>query len=144
MVYYRKHEISQGVFAEGLYEICPEYESDYPLYDFSLEEGMIFEYIEPHVIPEYEYPVSLYVKNVNFVEINGVQKKQIRLEVFAPDLGVNNMSVTWIEKVGSLNGLFYPCGILAPGVKRDLLCYFQNNKLFYKNPNYSECYYDNH
>ena len=49
---------------------------------------------------------------------------------------------TWIEDIGSLAGLFYPCGVLAPGSNRILLCYFQNNELMYKNPVYSECYYD--
>ena len=109
---------------------------EYLLYDFSLEKGMNFEYMETP-----EYPVSLYVKNVNFVEINGIQLKQIQLaEVSVPDYGA--IRVTWIEKIGSLRGLFNPCGVLDPGAKRELFCYFQNNELVYKNPTYFECYYD--
>jgi hypothetical protein len=122
------------------YFIPANSETEYLLYDFSLEEGMSFEYIEPQLIPEYEYPVSLYVKSVNFIEIDGVQLKQIQFTGFPPYDDI--IRATWIEKIGSLNGLFYPCGMLVPGGKRELLCYFQNDELFYHNPVYSECYYD--
>ncbi len=118
------------------YFISANSETEYLLYDFSLEEGMIFNYIE---IPE--YPVSLYVKKVDFVEIGGVQLKQIQLTEPPPyDYFVR---ATWIENIGSLYGLFYPCGMLKTGSLRELLCYFQNDELVYKNPVYSECYYDN-
>jgi len=119
-----------------IYFIPANSETEYLLYDFSLEEGMSFDYTDPlfgSVSPSY------YVKKVDSVEINGMQLKQIQLAV--PDYG--NVRATWIEKIGSLTGLFYPCGILATGVKRELLCYFQNEGLIYKNPAYSDCYYDN-
>jgi len=106
---------------------------------------MSFEYIEPWGQIHGEEPLkySFYVKKNDFVEVNGVSLKQIQLaEVSVPDYGT--ICATWIEKIGSLDGLFYPCGMLNPGSKRELLCYFQNDELFYKNPNYSECYYDNH
>ena len=122
------------------YFVPNNFEKEYMLYDFSLEEGMSFEYVEPQVIQEYEYPVSLYVKNVDFVEIGGVQLKQIQFTEPPPYDDI--VRVTWIEKIGSLTGLFYPCGMRNPGSNRELLCYFQNDELFYKNPNYSECYYD--
>ena len=121
---------------EKTYYIKVDSEKEYLLYDFSLEEGMTFEYLEYE-----EQPTSYYVKHVDFVEINGVQKKRIKLTPQPPyDTFIR---ATWIENVGSLNGLFYPCGILAPGSLVTLLCHFQNNELIYKNPEYSECYYDN-
>ena len=49
---------------------------------------------------------------------------------------------TWIENIGSLKGLFYPTGMVGVGAGRELLCYYQNNDLIYKNPVYPECYYD--
>jgi len=113
---------------------------EYLFYDFSLKEGMTFKYIEPEVMPEYERTVSFYVKKVGFIEINGVQKKQIQLTASPPN---DYLYATWIENIGSLAGLFYPCGVINPGNKRELLCYYQNDELIYKNPNYSECYYDN-
>jgi len=119
------------------YFIPANSEAEYLLYDFSLEDGMTFEYIDPF----YQIEISFYA-HVNFVEINGVQLKQIQLaKVSVPDY--DTIYATWIEKIGSLTGLFYPCGVLATGVKRELLCCYQNDELTYKNPNYSECYYDN-
>ena len=113
------------------YFIPANSETEYLLYDFSLEEGMGFEYMG----------ISFYVKNTDIVEINGVSLKQIQLaEVSVPDYSA--MRATWIETIGSLNGLFYPNGMLN-GVKRELLCYYQNDELIYKNPIYSKCYYDN-
>jgi len=120
------------------YFIPNNFEKEYLMYDFSLEEGMNFEYVEPQVMPEYEFPISLYVKKIDLVEINGVQLKQIQFS----NIYVPTIDVTWVEKIGSLAGLFYPCGVLNPGANRTLLCYSQNNELIYKNPNYSECYYD--
>jgi len=118
------------------YFIPANSETEYLLYDFSLEDGMTFKYIDLL----YQIAVPFYI-HVNFVEINGIQKKQIQLTALPPD--DDFVYATWIENIGSLAGLFYPCGMLATGVKRELLCFYQNNDLFYKNPNYSECYYDN-
>jgi len=122
------------------YFIPDNFEKEYLLYDFSLEEGMNFEYIEPQLIPEYEFSVSLYVKKVDFVEINGIPLKQIQFT--SPPPYDDIIDVSWIEKIGSLNGLFYPCGMLAPGADRELLCCYQNGELAYKNSTYPECYYD--
>ena len=116
-------------------------EKEYLLYDFSLEEGMTFNYVEPQVLPEYEYNISYYIKTVDFVEIDGVQLKRIQLSNPPPD--DDYINVTWIETIGSLTGLFEPCGIIMNGGNIALLCYYQNNELIYKNPSYSECYYDN-
>ncbi len=41
VVYYRKHQLGPGEFAQGLYDIFSEYESDYPLYNLSLQEENI-------------------------------------------------------------------------------------------------------
>jgi len=97
---------------EKTYFIPFNFETEYLLYDFSLEEGMIFETQE----------IQLYVK-VSFVNINGVQKKQIQLTSLNDH---NYICDTWIEGIGSLNSFFEP-GISPPGVKRKLLCHFQNN-----------------
>ena len=116
-------------------------EKEYLLYDFSLKKGDTFKYIKPHVVPEYEYPVSLYVKHVDFVKINGVQLKRIQLTWDSdPNASV---CAAWIETIGSSNGLFEPGNVLNPDGWRVLLCCSQNHELVYKNPAYSECYYDN-
>ena len=51
---------------------------------------------------------------------------------------------TWIEEIGSLSGMLNPCyRNFSGGGVRELLCYYQNDELIYKNLAYSECYYDN-
>jgi hypothetical protein len=109
------------------YFVYPASETEYLFYDFSLEEGMIFEFIHPFRQDTF----MLYVQKVDFVEINGTQKKRIQLE----------SGGTWIEKIGHLDGILpdysFPVGILYY-----LLCYHENNKLIYINPRHTECYYD--
>jgi hypothetical protein len=146
-------ELHENIKYEGLireqdkktYFIRENSETEYLLYDFSLEEGTNFEYREPRIqIPVYDdTPIILYVKKVDFVEINGIQTKRIQLTSPPPDDGV--VCATWIEGVGSLTGLFYPQGIMRTpnNIIETLLCHFQDNELIYKNPSWSKCYYDN-
>ena len=119
---------------EKTYFIPAKDEAERVLYDFSLEEGTTFEYcfFENRTIP-------LYVKSVDFIEVNGYKKKRIQIGVVN---GVEGILDTWIEEIGSLNGLLYPCSLLFLGGGIELLCYYQNDELVYKNPTYSECYYD--
>lgn len=135
--------LRQNIKYEGLirehekktYFIPAKSDTEYLLYDFSLKEGINFKYQRP--LSNHEY--LFYVKKVDTVEINGIQKKQIQLTLPPND----NIHVTWIENIGSLTGFFYPGGMLDTcGCRMTLLCYFQNNELIYKNPKYSECYYD--
>ena len=91
--------------------------------------------------PDHEKLYELVVKEVDFVEINGVLKKRIQLRYFPDDPGDPLWGDTWIEDIGSLKGLLNPCR-WPPGVNHKLLCYFQDGELAYKNPDYSECYYD--
>jgi len=103
------------------------------LYDFSLEEGMDFKYSTGGSVIE-----TFYVKQIDFVEINGIQKKRFQLARGSLN---GPIRATWIEGVGSLNGLLFPNNVLPPGAFKTLLCYHQNDELIYKNPAYSECYY---
>ena len=118
------------------YFIPANSETEYLLYDFSLEEGMTFEYTDWR---PYSIKIQRYVK-VDSVEIKGVQKKRISLT--GQPSNDNYVLATWIENIGSSSGLFYPCGYILAGSNRKLLCYFEDNELIYKNPEYSECYYD--
>ncbi|MDR0733686.1 MAG: T9SS type A sorting domain-containing protein [Dysgonamonadaceae bacterium] len=133
-------QLHENITYEGLireqeqktYFIPKNYEPENLLYDFSLEEGTNFEY----------QSAILYVKKVDSVEINGIQKKRIQLTSPPPD--DDTVYATWIEGIGSLAGLFYPQGDRRPpnSIGETLLCYFQDNEPIYKNPAYSECYYD--
>ncbi|MDR1090639.1 MAG: T9SS type A sorting domain-containing protein [Prevotella sp.] len=133
-------ELHENIKYEGLireqdkktYFIRENTETEYLLYDFLLEEGTSFEY----------QATTLYVKKVDSVEIGNIQKKRIQFTTPPPDDDI--VRATWIEGIGSLTGLFYPHGGMRPpnNVIEALLCYFQNDELIYKNPAYSECYYD--
>ena len=111
------------------------------MYDFSLEERMSFEY-ENYMQPA-NPPISLYVKFVDYVEINGSMKKRIQITE-TPD--AERILDTWIEGIGSLNGILYSCREVIYGNGGDvilkLLCFHQNGELVYRDPDYSECYYE--
>jgi len=116
------------------YFIPLNYTTEFLLYDFSLKEGMDFDF-------QYKfYHKLLHVKKIDSIEINGVLKKQIQLTL--PNN--TNVHVTWIENIGSLAGFFYSGGNLDTcNCEYTLLCHFQDDESIYKNPIYSECYYDN-
>jgi len=118
------------------YFIPANSKTEFLLYDFSLEGGMSFEYkywgfggTESEIF---------YVNSVDSVNVNGYIKKRMQI-----NSEYDEIVDTWIEGIGSLSGILYPCyrSFLNGGV-RELLC-FQNNELVYKNPEYLECYYDN-
>jgi hypothetical protein len=88
IVFYRKHEIELGVFANGLYEICEEYELDYPLYDFSLQEEDIYPYACNYV--------ELKVTSIEYVEFGGFIRKKIIFN--------GNYPFYWMEGMGSFEG----------------------------------------
>jgi hypothetical protein len=111
-------------------------ETEYLLYDFNLIEGKTFEYQDPFIS---EFSIYLYVKKNDLIIINENYKKRMQLTL-APD--DDSIFATWIQDRGSLHGLFYPCGSVPDGVVTTLLCYFQDDELMYKNPEYSECYYE--
>jgi hypothetical protein len=121
-----------------IYFIPAASETEYLLYDFSLEEGMTFE----HHIGLSQETQLLEVKNSDTVEINGFLKKRLQI-TYSPSSFYDYVIDTWIEDIGSLSGILYPYyGLGLDGVINTLLCYYQNNELKYKNHEYSECYYD--
>ncbi|MCL2511862.1 MAG: hypothetical protein FWF09_07420 [Bacteroidales bacterium] len=124
---------------EKTYFIPYSFETEYLLYDFSLEAGMMFEY------KYWDFggteSATFFVSFVDFVEINGAMKKRIQIKASSDDEWVVD---TWIEEIGSMSGILYPCyQSFLDGEVKSLLCCYQSNELIYKNPVYSECYYDN-
>jgi hypothetical protein len=133
----------EGIVREqGLktYFIPADSETEYLLYDFSLEQGMTFEYQSFREGADSQ--LSFYAENVDFVEINGEARKRIQIGVVSFS-SYSEIIDTWIEGIGSLNGFLYPCyKMFMTGGVRELLCHYDNNELVYQNPVYSECYYD--
>lgn len=137
--------LHQNIKYEGLireedkktYFIPVNFDTAYLLYDFSLTEGTVFEYQDYLFQEKY----SLYVKHIDTIEINGVLKTRILLTMPPP---YDSLIVdTWIEDIGSLSGIIYVRhNLFLDGVSYALLCYYQDDELAYKNPDYSKCYYD--
>jgi len=121
------------------YFIPANSETEYLLYDFSLEEGMTF---EAYINLSSQETRLLEVKNSDMVEINGVLKKRLQIGYYSPFWNNDYILDTWIEDIGSLGGILTPNFSVLDGTIYTLLCYYQNNELIYKNPAYSECYYD--
>ena len=117
-------------------------EKEYLLYDFSLEEGESINYeFYMLTLGLPAPPRPIYVKYVDFIEMNGEMKKRIHLTETPNSDWIADI---WVEDIGSINGILYPCyNLFIYGIFRNLLCYFQDDELIYKNPEYSNCYYDN-
>ncbi len=76
------------------------------------------------------------VSNIENVYIDGSIKKKYLLVY--PEY--NNYKETWIESIGSLQGILWP-GRYGAGSIPILLCCFHDSELIYKNPDYDRCYY---
>jgi len=101
------------------------------MYDFSLENGDVTDLA-------CGIWNNLYA-NVDYVNINGTNRKRIRL---TPEYGDNpnyDTIDTWLEGVGSLHDFIY-CGPLEGG-ERYLLCMSQNDSIIYQQPPFQKCYY---
>jgi hypothetical protein len=111
-------------------------DKEYLVYDFSLEQGMLYEGYYENISGGYHIG-PLFV-DIDSIEMEGSLKKRIQLS----SLASNEVVETWIENVGSLSGILTPAyGLFLSGGKSELLCYHQDNNLVYKNPEYLECYY---
>lgn len=97
--------------------------TEYLLYDFSLEEGIGFEYWDFRT----RESSLLYVITVDSIEVNGLMKK--RLQISASPSATGRVLDTWVENLGSLNGILYPCYNLSSVGIRNLLCCYQNEEL---------------
>ncbi len=96
------------------------------LYDFTLKTGDTLK-IDGR---------NFRIEKCDTVIFNGEPRKRMILAIHYSYVD------TVIETVGSFSGLLSPLYYDNTGF-RELLCYTQNNELLYKNPKYSECYYNN-
>jgi hypothetical protein len=127
IVYYRKHQIEPEVFAEGLYGICEEYESDYLLYDFSLQEGDIYSYV-----CGYGGTTQRRVTSIEQVERGGFILKKIIFNDYD--------SSYWMEGMGSGQGFFEGKERIPTSEAFCIyICFSVNDEVLYMNPDYSEC-----
>lgn len=125
--YFAPYKISLGTLLEESF-----------LYDFSLEEGDMFEYVIGS--GGNTDTIILYVLQSDYVLIDNEQKKRLMI---TPEHNTDWVIDTIIENVGSLHGLLYPISYMTPGAFHELLCYTKNSELLYQNPRHAKCYYDN-
>jgi len=131
VVYYRMHEISPGEYNTGLLPICEEYSSDYPLYDFSLEEGDVFSYTCDGTLTE------LIVNSVEYIEFTGKLRKKINFD--RDQAGWFIYADYWMEGMGSVFGFFDGHEYIPTCCSYQYICFHVNDELLYMNPDYSEC-----
>lgn len=122
--------IREDVESRKVYYIPLSYYNEILLYDFNAEVGdEIYSYdIASLVI------VTITIEAVDYVLIADELRKKMTVRVRSEEFGTEEMTHTWIEGVGNMNGLTNStlC-IYAPGTLHlSLLCFFQNEELIYK------------
>jgi hypothetical protein len=106
---------------------------DMLLYDFSVKTGSSL------LLSSIESPgsfESMKVTNVDSIEVNGVKRLRIQLSD-------GTDSDTWIEKIGSLQGIINHCYFELDSIERILLCMQQDGNIIYSNETFPECFYSN-
>jgi hypothetical protein len=104
---------------------------DMLLYDFSVQTGSSL------LLSSIESPgsfESMKVTNVDSTMINGVKRLRIQLSD-------GTDSDTWIEKIGSLQGIINHCYFEPVSIERILLCVKQDGDMIYSNDAYPDCFY---
>ena len=110
------------------------------LYDYGLQPGDTAFWIP--VLDAFGEDLCLSVDSISTTQINGDTKKVLFFKPLSDGL-FNFIREIWIEDVGSVHGFLYPTRFRLLEVeaqqKCDLTCFFQDNVLFWMNPNYTEC-----
>lgn len=131
-------QIREDTSTRKVYFRTSENDTDGIIYDFSLEPGDTI-LVDNHW---WSWDIdTMMCDSVDFVNINGEQKKRIFLyRLDSPYYPCE----TWIEGIGSNLGLLYSGSRSVPsaGGSIDLLCCSQNGNSLWMNSNYPECYYD--
>lgn len=116
-VYYHK------LYDDGWYDLL--------LYDFSVQTGSSLLLSSIESPGQFE---NMKVTSVDSVTMNGVKRLRIQLSD-------GTGSDTWIEKIGSLQGIINRCYFEPVKIDRKLLCVSENGNTIYTNEKYPECFY---
>jgi len=101
------------------------------IYDFSISIGDTINIVN-HC---YNYERVLICNTMDSLIIDEQYKKRFS---FSVDYMARNGQDTWIEDIGSMNGILYP-GVTLDGGFREFLCYKYNDTLIYTNPIHQTC-----
>lgn len=114
-----------------VYYLRNNYDSEGVLYDFNLETGDT-----TIIINEYCDDVQVIVTGTDTVEYFGIPRKRWMLDGWTDDY--------WIEGIGSNYGLIYSeLFYCTADIYFELLCFHENDTLFYIKPYEDECYQSN-
>lgn len=119
---FMREDSSKKVYAYGI----PNYlfsVGEVLLYDFNLKKGDSINIGMGDYLP---------VESTGYITLINKPYKVIYIA---------HTSVTWIEGIGSTNGVIWGMNaLLLTGLNRYLVCYSENDSLIYQNPNYNTCY----
>ena len=101
-------------------------------YDFGAEAGDTLPFIWG---TNEEYPII--IKSIDTIILNDNCHRRYHLG----DPYSDKIRDTWIEGIGSMEGVMSSNFILATGMIRKLLCYYEFDELVYSNPDFALCYY---
>ncbi len=108
------------------------------LYDFSLEVGDT----APIHSATQQYPV---VQSIDTININGVLRKKINfmhsnaMDVWFGDGTYYTQELSWIEGIGSTQGLLFPFFGDVNTFANVLVCFSQNDSFIYHEPHFTDC-----
>ena len=137
--------IREDTIAEKIYFYYNNYAGDgeeYLLYDFSVNEGesVSFYSLWGFMTPNSKEQV---VQSIDSIYVDGHYRKRIN---FLHDIWSHPSQESWIEGIGSTNGLFFP-GIFDKADVMDwthLLCVHIDRKLIYHAEDYCDCFVSNY
>lgn len=130
--YFRYQEEENYSLIDGFYGLNLEYETDYLIYDFSLEKGDEFKLHLP------EQEIKFYISDVDSIETNSIKRKRYTIRN-SPES--EQILTYWIEGVGSTDGLFYQeleHWITCECFKL-FVCCSEDGETLYLNPEFNEC-----
>ncbi len=110
-------------------------DKEYLLYDFGMEVG---DSIKIYWQQCYECETYIRLDSITEEEIGGAMRKCYHTS--SNEFGFWGAPVVWVEGIGSLDGLFYPESMTAPGgYITTLLCYKEKGELVYMNEEFDDC-----
>jgi PKD repeat protein len=116
----------------------PSRKSEYILYDFSLNFGDTISADSFYL----SHGDKLIVDDIDSILVGSEYRK--RFTFGPPGAPFNIPWAQWVDGVGSLRGLLFATGdVPTNGLFNDLICFKQNNNIFYHYSKYDTCYYKN-
>ena len=132
-IYFRYDYRIEDYPISGFWGLHFEPDTDYAIYDFSLQKG-----------DEFSLELSFgdsqqrYIQEVDSVEMGGEKRKRYTVKEEPDDF----YTEFWIEGMGSSEGLFYfglEVFTTCMDCRKSFVCYSENNEALYLNPQYNEC-----